>query len=169
MGDFRRGRVWLALALLPMLTAGQVVAQGKDPKKDSPTEKSPKLLSYKPLEPKDGDDELRKLQIARYNEAIEEIKALRELVLIGSKRPGDLSDAGKRVCQSGSELYDDPMDRIRLLTDYVEFTKYTEKVFEALLTAGRLAKANVIEARANRIEAEIELLKAQSAEKAKNQ
>jgi hypothetical protein len=120
-------------------------------------------LSYKPLKADPKDDELRKLQIARYNEAVEEVKGLGELVLRGVRTPDVLLDAAKHVAQSGLDVYDDHNDRIRLLTDYVELTKENEKVFEAHQNAGRVAQSDLHMARYFRIDAEIQLLKAKRA------
>jgi hypothetical protein len=164
MGRIRKSNVWLALGLLPFLTAGGLVAQPRPAAVDDPPkEKLAGILGYKPLKADPKDDELRKLQIARYNEALEQIKALHETVLAGTKTPDILFDAGKRLCQSGMEVYDDPKDRIKLLTDYVELAKDTEKTFEAQLGGGRVDTSVFHEARYFRIDAEIQLLKAKRA------
>jgi hypothetical protein len=151
-----------ALALL-LLTAGRAVAQDKVPTPALPDEPKTGLLSYKPLKPGPKDDELRQLQIARYNETIGEIKGLFELVLRGAKTPETLFDAGTRLCQCGLDVYEDPKDRIRLLADYLEFTKKVEKAFEAEHDMGRGFGSDWHMARYYRLDAEIRLLKAKRA------
>jgi hypothetical protein len=167
----RWSHVWLALALLPLLTVGRLVAQTQPP--PAPVGDPPKpakgILGYKPLKVDPKDDELRKLQIARYNEAVGEVQGLLELVLRGAKTPDIFIDAAKHVAQSGLEVYDNPNDRIRLLTDYVELAKEVEKVFEAQHEAGRVSDSDVHMARYFRIDAEIQLLKSKrAAEKPKD-
>jgi hypothetical protein len=165
MGRNRTPRVCLVLALL---TAGRLVAPDKDPK-DDPPKPTKGILSYKPLKADPKDDELRKLQIERYNAALEELQALSQKVVNGSKSPGSYFDAGKRVVESGLEIYDKPQDRITLLTDYVELAKDTEKVFKAQLEAGRMAADVYHQARYYRLDAEMQLLKAKrAAEKSKD-
>jgi hypothetical protein len=129
--------------------------------KDPPDEKNTSVWDRrKPLEANAKDDELRKLQIERYNETLVELASLIELVLRGSKTPERLFDAQKRFVQSGLEVFDKPEDRITLLTDYVAMAKDAEKVFQAQLQAGRVAQADAHLATYNRIDAEIQLLKA---------
>ncbi len=160
MGRIPKSHVWLALALLPFLTTGELVAQPKPPPvEDPPKEKLPGILGYKPMKADPKDDELKKLQIARYNEALEQLKDLNQFVLVGTKTPDIMFDAGKRLCLSGLEVYDDPKDRIRLLTDYVELMKNVEKTFQAQLEGGRIDSSVVHEARYFRIDGEIQLLK----------
>src|SRR5258708_19523368 len=97
----------------------------------------------KPLEAKPTDDELRKLQIERYNESLLELASLVELVLGGKKTPEILFDAQKRFVQSGLEVFDKPEDRISLLTDYVAMAKEAEKVFQGKLQPDPLSFATV--------------------------
>jgi hypothetical protein len=171
MNRSRKPLFWLALALLPLLVAGKLVAQPKPP--PAPVGDPPKpakgILAYKPLKADPKDDELRKLQIARYNEAVEEVQGLLELVLRGAKTPDIFIDAAKHVVQSGLEVYDNSGDRIRLLTDYVELAKEVEKVFEAQKESGRVSDSDLHMARYFRFDAEIQLLKAKrAAEKPKD-
>jgi hypothetical protein len=162
MGRIGKSQVLLALALLPLLAADLAVAQEKDP----PEEKKPALLNRKPLKPGSEDGELKKLLIGRHNEALAEMQALRQLMLAGGRQRGMLVDAGGRVVQSGLEVYDKPEDRIALLTDYLEFTKNTEEFFKELLEAGTGESTTYHQARYYRIDAEIQLLKAQRAKAA---
>ncbi len=139
------------------------------PEKEPPTEQKVGFANRKPLKAGPKDDELRKLQIERYNEALEEARSLLELVLRGAKTPNVLSDAHKRIAQSGLEVYDKPEDRIALLTDYIASAKAMEQIFKAQFEAGRVAETDMHHATYYRIDAEIQLLKAKrAAEKPKD-
>jgi hypothetical protein len=143
----------LLLAFLAWTGAGSAVAQ----------EPRTGFRNYKPVIANPKDDELRKLQIERYNEGLEELKSLTELMLRGTKTPERYFDAGKRFVQSGLDVFDKPEDRIALLTDYVAFAKDNENVFQTQLQGGKVAAADTHLASYYRIDAEIQLLKAKRA------
>jgi hypothetical protein len=169
MANIRKARVWLVFAVLTLLMAARVIAQDKEPQKDPPKDKKPALLDRKPLKADPKDDELRKLQIARYNEAIAELQEWNAIVERGQTSPHVLFEAAVRVTHAGLEVYDKPDDRINLLTEYVELTRMVEKVFETRAGFGVVSKADVDRATYNRIDAEIQLLKAKrSLEKPKD-
>jgi hypothetical protein len=158
----------VALALLTVLSSGRLVAQEKGPV-PVPPGGTGVLGKRKALEPGPKDDELRKLQIERYNQTLLEMPALVELVLGGKYGPERLFEAQKRFAEAGLEVFDKPEDRIALLEDYVTMAKEAEKVFEVQLKTGVVAAADAHLAKYHRIDAEIQLLKAKrAAEKEKD-
>jgi len=130
------------------------------PEKDST---SSAIAKRKPLKIDASDDELRKLQIGRYNEALGEVSSSIEMVLGGSKQPEQLLNAARRMIDSGMEVFDKPQDRIDLLNDYFLFAKDFEKIFKAQFEAGRVATSDMHLATYYRMDAEIQLLKARRA------
>jgi hypothetical protein len=170
MGYNRKPQVWLAVALLPMLIAGHVIAQDKDPKDQPPKPKRPALLNYKPLKADAKDDELRKLQIDQFNAALGELKVEWEFIFGGKNLPSfGMLECASRFVQCGLELHDKPKDRIALLTDYLEMAKLVEEVYGGGREGEAAAGPGVHQARYFRIDAEIQLLKAQrAADKAKD-
>jgi hypothetical protein len=161
-------QVAVTLALLTVLMTGRVVAQEKDPGPVPPKRES-WWQKRKALEPGPKDDDLRKLQIEKYNRTLLEMPALTMLVLTGAKPPERLFDAGKRFVEAGLEVFDKPEDRIALLEDYVAMTKEAEKVFQTQLQLGKVVVADVEMATYYRIDAELQLLKAKrAAEKKKD-
>jgi hypothetical protein len=123
----------------------------------------------KAIEPGPKDDDLRKLQIEKYNRTLLELPSFVELVLGGKKPPERFFDAAKRFVEAGLEVFDKPEDRIALLEDYVALTKEAEKVFQTQLQFNTVLLADVHMATYYRIDAEIQLLKAKrAAEKRKD-
>jgi hypothetical protein len=165
-------KVGVALALLTVLTTGRLAAQDKGPAPvppGVPPGGGTILGKRKALEPGPKDDELRKLQIERYNQTLLEMSVLVELALGGKKQPDNLFDAQKRFVEAGLEVFDKSEDRIALLEDYVALAKEAENVFQTQQKAGTTSIADVHVATYHRIDAEIQLLKAKrAAEKKKD-
>ena len=162
-----RPEAWLSFSLLLML-ASNSAAQAPQPQPDQPETKLPALLTAKPLKEDPKDDELQKLLKARYNEAVGEVKEIYESWIKGKVIIGSFAGAGQRLVQAGLELYDKPADRVELLTQFVELTKEAEKSAQALHDIGKLASADLHRARYQRLDAEIQLLRAKrEADKAK--
>jgi hypothetical protein len=163
-------QMWLALAIVPLLVTNRAFAEEPPLLKDPPEKPTNGLSSYKPLKAVPKDDELRKLQVERYNAALEELQPLAQQVL-KPPYPIDfvvhpqirLVECGKRVVESGLEVFDKPQDRITLLADYVELAKEAERVCKAQFDLGRLSEDVLQHARYYRADAEIQLLKAKRA------
>ena len=117
---------WLSFSLLLML-AGSSAARAAQPQPDQPETKGPALLSRQPLKEDPKDDELRKLLKARYNEALAEAKGLYKMYLAARASPESFADAGQRLMRAGLELCDKPGEKVALLTQFVELTKFGEK------------------------------------------
>jgi hypothetical protein len=162
-----RPEAWLSFSLLLML-ASNSAAQAPQPQLDQPETKLPALLTAKPLTEDPKDDELRKLLKARYNEAVGEVKEIYEKWRLGRVIIEAFADAAQRLVQAGVELYDKPDEKVALLTQFVELTKESVKSAQTLYDAGKLAKADLHRARYQRLDAEIQLLRAKrEADKAK--
>ena len=108
---------------------------------------------------KENDDELRKLQKARYDEAS---AGLAELI-VRSKDVrfsiGDLVEA-QRVVLSGLDLYDQPKDQVAFLSQHVETLKLLENQIQDRIKGGVGQKLDLLRVRYNRLDAEIHLLRA---------
>jgi hypothetical protein len=132
----------------------------------APEVELPALLKAKPLEPDAKDDELRKLQKARYNEAVTETQYRYQA---GKANIDDgFADVSQRLLESGLELNERPADRVRLLEQYLEVAKEVERIGQARFDSGRVSGADFHRMRYFRIDAEIRLLRARrEADKAK--
>jgi hypothetical protein len=71
-----------------------------------------------------------------------------------------VAEARQRLLQAGLELCDKPADKVALLTQYVELTKATEKFAQARSEAGRGTETAIHRLRYQRLDAEIQLLRA---------
>ncbi len=164
MKSVTRPEPWMALCLLLTLV-GSAAAQAPQPQKPpaQPQVKLPAILTAKPLQDDPKDDELRKLLKARYNEAVSELKAYYEEESLGVDRLYTLDELYKpwqRLVQAGLELCDKPAEKVALLTQYVEITKEAEKNHKARYDAGRESIKYLHRARYERLDAEIQLLRA---------
>jgi hypothetical protein len=154
-----RCKAWLSLFLLVLLAAA-AAAQAPQGHADGPEQNLPAFLTAKPIAEDPSDDELRKLLKARYNEAVGEVNALYAMYLAGRSDMDLFADAGQRLVQAGLELYDNPSDKIALLTQYVELTKGLESLAQARHDAGQAIISDLHRARYQRLTAEIQLLRA---------
>ena len=130
-------------------------------------EKIPALLLGKPLKPQPGDDELRKLVIARYNSAIAEGQARYKDFQAGRKQIGSLSDVLGRLAESGMEATIKPADQIDFLGKYLEMARAIEKAQQAQFDAGHVNAADFERAKYLRLNAEIQLLRMTQSAKGK--
>ena len=168
-----RPGLWMSLYLL-MTLAGSSASQ-PPPKKPParPEEKVPTLLTAKPLKVDPKDDELRKLLKARYNEALAEAKGYYEFEKLPVDRIinfDDLYGRWQRLVQAGLELCDKPAEKVTLLTQYVELTKDLEKAEQKRFDAGRVPEYALHRARYQRLDAEVQLLRAKrEADKARDE
>jgi len=129
----------------------------------NPPKKPPALLTAKPLQDDPKDDELRKLLKARYNEALGEAKAYHEFGKLGVDTIINLDDLygrWQRLVQARLELCDKPTEKVELLSQYVELTKELEKADQSRLDAHRIPKYELHRARYQRLDAEVQLLRA---------
>lgn len=145
------------------------------PTEKTPTDEAqnryPNLFPHKSLKPDTNDNELRKLQIARFNEANKEWLQLNgELVTGGAPRSLRpilelMFDASMRAKDARLELSRNSKEDLELLEEYVTFTKDIEKNIEARVEDGREDRSLATKARYLRLDAEIQLLKAKQKQK----
>ena len=164
---------WISLCLLLTL-AGRSASQPPSEKPPTrPEEKPPALLTAKPLQIDPKDDELRKLLKARYNEALAEAKANYEFEKLPVDRLvnfDDLYGRWQRLVQAGLELCDKPAEKVALLTQYVDLTKDLEDAEQKRFDAGRVPEYALHRARYQRLDAEVQLLRAKrEADRAKKE
>ena len=120
----------------------------------------PAILKAKALKPGPGDDELRKLLIARYNVAIAEMEVrLREL-RAGKCLFDALADVAQRLVDSGIELSDKPTEQLTFREQFLELATEIERIQKASFDSGRTGQADLERARYLRLDAEIQVLKA---------
>jgi hypothetical protein len=102
----------------------------------------------------DGDDKLRKLQVARYNTLLAEIRER------DKERPGPLgrpsADEVRRMIVAWSAL--DPTVEIPLREELVEVLRREEQFYEKAVKDGNTPQWTLEQRRYNRLDAEIELL-----------
>jgi hypothetical protein len=167
MKRMNRLQAWLSIFLIIILVTYSA-AQVPQPQPVKPEVKLPHLLTAEPLKEDPRDDELRKLLKARYNEVVGEVKGLYQLYMAGRGSIDIFAEAGQRLVQAGLELYDKPAEKVTLLTQYLELTKEVEKLAQARHDAGQVFVTEIHRARYQRLDAEIQLLRAKrEAEKAK--
>lgn len=123
------------------------------------TENRPSLSSVEPVEVSPTDDPLRKLLKARYNEAVAELKLFSQAFPGGRWSIFDMEEVSQRVVNSGLELFENPADKIALLTKAVEWAITVEKIYQAQAFAARISETLLHRARYNRLNAEILLLR----------
>jgi hypothetical protein len=152
-------RIAAGLALCLLNLTGSCVA-GQAPQPDEPAPKLPALLSAKPVKDEPTDDELRKHLKARYNEVLSEGTILYGRYNTGQSGSGRLVEAAKRLVQAGLELHDKQVEKVTLLTHYVELLKDVEKATQALHDMGRVTKLDLHWIRYQRQDAQIQLLRA---------
>jgi hypothetical protein len=151
------------------LLAAAVVqsAGGKPPAADKFEVKYPALLSAKPRPEAPGDDEPRKLLKARYNAALAAARdeyAFEEFVK--HRGPSQLDDPDgryawlKRFVDAGLDLCDTPAEKVAILANYLEVTKELERLEKVRYEAGRSGVGSFERTRYERLDAEIQLLRA---------
>src|SRR5262249_20172181 len=140
----------LALAVRP--TTGQPPA--------SPEEKLPAILTPEPMKAAPGDDELRKLLIARYNAAVAEMQARYREFLAGRSSLDSMIEPARHLMDSQLEVTEKPADQIAVREKYLELMKGFEKLQQARFEAARIPTSEVESARYLRLDAEVQLLKA---------
>lgn len=115
-----------------------------------------------PKFPGPGDDELRKLQIARYNAAFGEVKCVDAAYSNGTITFDLLFEAQKHLLQAELDLSDKPVDQIAAYEHFVEAAKQKEARVKSLYySATRGGEADkYYQAKFQRLDAEIQLLRA---------
>lgn len=120
----------------------------------------PAILKAKSLKPAAGDDELRKLLIARYNAAVSEMEVRYAEFLAGKTGMDVFVDVAKRLVEAGVEVSDKPAEQLRFREDFLELAVEVERIQKVRFDAARITKADLECARYLRLDAEIQVLKA---------
>jgi hypothetical protein len=150
------------------MLASYSAAQAPQPQPEEDETKAPALLTGQPLKEDPKDDELHKLLKARYNEALVEVEGLSRMYQAARASYDSVAEARQWLLQAGLELCDKPADKVALLKRYVERTKAAEEIAQSRLDAGRGTESAIHRARYQRLDAEIQLLRAKrEADKAK--
>jgi hypothetical protein len=130
--------------------------------------KLPAFLTAKPLKPAEGDSELRKLQKERYNAALKAAVVRYQEYLAG--RQGitveRLLVACRALMQAELELTNRPADEIAVREKFLAAARKIEDLTDRAFKAGQVNLGDLETARASRLTAEIELLRAKAIGKA---
>jgi hypothetical protein len=178
--------VFVALLSLAMVTfafmTSWVIAAQQPPQnepKDNPKVQSQEPVAKDPLKEfeeahpvlyavkfaRANDDEMRKLLIERFQTARDVVNARFTVYLVGSGGGGYsplvyLLDALHQLVASRLELVEKPEEEIAVLEDWVKATKEFEKITKANLDAGKTDVTQGFKSHYDRLDAEIQLLKA---------
>jgi hypothetical protein len=144
--------VGILLAFVP----NQVLSAEPEPPALPP---EPAILKAKPLKPAPGDDELRKLLIARYNVAVAEMQARYAEISAGRANCDIAVEAARHLVDSGIELTDKPAEQLAFREKFLELAKEVERIIEAQVEAGKTGVGDLEKARYLRLDAEVQLLK----------
>lgn len=128
---------------------------------DAPKRPQVLQVSLAKIEPGEQDNDEERLLKERYNAALDEWKALVELFHAGQITPADaeLQAAMRRTVSAGLELHRSPVDRIKLLEQYVNFSKEVDLATAAAAESGRASSQERHRARYHRLDAELQLLR----------
>jgi hypothetical protein len=107
-----------------------------------------------------GDDELRRLLKDRYNAIGDELCAKLANFETGRDTFTTVYEATCRLVQAGLELCEGPIERCDLLSKFLEFVRQNEARAVDRYLAGSGGMAELNQATAQRIDAEIQLLRA---------
>jgi hypothetical protein len=154
---------WL-VSLLLVLAFASAQAVAAPPAEE---EKPPAIVAAKLLKPAPGDGALRKLLIARYNTALEELKIRYRLPLGDQEALDGLIDVAKRVVASKLELSSKLADEITVRQQYLELVTEVERIYQNLVEGGVRTRIDLKKARYLRLDAEIQLLRAKAKAKRK--
>jgi hypothetical protein len=149
----------LSFSLL-LVVLSSSLAQAPQPQPAQQEAKAPSLQDAKPLKEGAKDDELRKLQKARYNEALAEFQLVCDLYRFARVQDEPVVEAAQRLVRAGLEVYDKPADKIALLTEYLKITTVAEQHAHAHFKSAKTNMVPVHKARYQRLDAEIQLLRA---------
>jgi hypothetical protein len=130
-------------------------------------DKMPAVLDAKPMEAAKGDDELHKLMKERYNAALEEVRVRFKQFLNGIGNPNELGHAGRRLLHARLELCEKAAERVPVYEQHLELARMVEKIQKARHDAGQASVADWDQARVERLDVEIQLLRAKKAADAK--
>lgn len=106
-------------------------------------------------------DPLRKLQIERFNATVRELKACEAMYQNGRETFTELCNVARRMTAARLDLASDRKERIAWLKTMVELTKRWERDAERRTSGGTESTAHLAYATYIRLDAEIQLYKAE--------
>jgi len=121
----------------------------------------PNLLSVAAPAAAAGDSEVQKLKKERFAAALEELKLGARFLNQGSWDTTALYavlETGERMVDCYSSVVPAAADRVALLTDYVEYTKFIENILQNRFEAGSLRKQDLLRGKWYRLDAECRLV-----------
>jgi hypothetical protein len=121
------------------------------------------ITDLKPVAAADGDAALLKLQKERFNTRLKLAQTQVRLYRAGASAIVELVDAVNRLAQCGIELEAVPADRLKWHQLRVNLLKAYEDQAEQAVKAGTSTEIHLLNARATRLDAEIELQKLKDA------
>lgn len=149
----------LALAIITTAVFGSALqAPAADEDQPEREPELPSLAKPKPVEVKPDDDELRKLQVQRYQVACEELKIAAMKFELGVGTIDPVFAATHRVKVSALAIFPATADQIRLREEAVEMAKWFEGALRKRHEAGVGDGLSVRQAEYVRIDLEIDLL-----------
>jgi hypothetical protein len=148
------GAAWV----LSVLRGDPVVAQS--PTGTTP-QKLPKLLAAKPVDYTEERDELRKLTRARYNAALDEVRARYQQFMHGHGKLDPMLDAFRRLLASGVVAADSVKGQVEFLEQYVDLSRQVSSMVHGQEKSGQMSMAEAAQARYMLLDAQIQLLHAQ--------
>jgi hypothetical protein len=111
------------------------------------------------VEPKGGDDALRRLLIERYNVAVEEVQNRCEDFKKGLSTLDGVLQADRNLVVVELEMLTDPKQKIKTLERAIELARWYEGELEKALKAGVGHQAEVLRIRGIRLTLEIQRLR----------
>ena|SRR2546426_4748963 len=150
------------MALLTLAASGSGESGREQKKQTDVAEFIGKLLTPAPT-----DDELRKLQIERYNAAHLELAGIWGNVAAGKLSFHAMVEPSRRLVHSELELYQQPAEKIIARERHLTLLKEVERLTKGAWTAGVVPSFEYHQIRYLRLDAEIELLRAKRQAKAK--
>jgi hypothetical protein len=121
------------------------------------------VLRIKPDEPAVGDSPLRTLVKLRHTSALRRLAHAAARVSEHKIPPERLIPALRDVCQSQTELSDDPAFQLSILQANLDLAKLIEAMKQIEAEVGRAAEPELEDARYNRLDAELRLARAKAA------
>jgi hypothetical protein len=122
------------------------------------------ILDASPMQPAKGDDELHKLLKERYNAALDEVQVrLKQFRDVRAGNLNDLGQAARRLLDARLELCANAAERVPVYEQHLEMARTVEKIQKARYDTGQASAADWHQARFQRLDVEIQLLRAKKA------
>jgi hypothetical protein len=149
-----------ALAVIAAVLASAALTAGQPPAtKAEPNSALEKLLTAKPFPVGSDDSPLVTLQKERFNTRLEVAKIQARAFRAGALGTRDFNDVLAVLAANGAEVEQKPEDKLKWLELRVEVLRGQEELARRQAKAGPLNAADYLQAKAARLDAEIDLFK----------